>query len=117
MLAIDPALYEAAMVDGAGLLRQMWHVTLPGIIPIIALLATLSIGNILNAGFEQVLVLYSPQVYPSGDIIDTFVYRTGFQNAQYSVAAALGVFKSVVSLILVGIAYGCTYRFARYRIF
>lgn len=105
------------MVDGAGQFRQMWHVTLPGIVPIIALLATLAIGNILNAGFEQVLILYSPQVYPSGDIIDTFVYRTGLQNGQYSVAAALGVFKSVVSLILVGIAYGATYRFARYRIF
>lgn len=117
LTTIDPTLYEAAVVDGAGRMRQTWHVTLPGIRPIIILLATLSLGSVLNAGFEQILVLYSPQVYPSGDIIDTFVYRMGLINAQYSIAAAFGLFKSVVSLILVSFTYLLAYRYAGYRIF
>jgi putative aldouronate transport system permease protein len=114
---IDPTLYEVASVDGAGRLRQTWHITLPGMLPIIVLMATLSIGNILNAGFEQVLVMYSPQVYESGDIIDTFVYRMGLIDFQYSPAAAVGLFKSVVALILISLSYYLAYRFARYRIF
>lgn len=117
LTAIDPTLYEAAVVDGAGRLRQTWHVTLPGIRPIMILLATLAMGRLLNAGFEQILVLYSPQVYPSGDIIDTFVYRMGLINAQYSIAAAFGLFKSVVSLVLISFTYFLAYRYAGYRIF
>jgi putative aldouronate transport system permease protein len=117
LTAIDPTLYEAAVVDGAGRLRQTWHITLPGIIPIMVLLATLSLGSILNAGFEQVLVLYSPQVYDSGDIVDTFVYRMGLVETQYSLAAAIGLLKSVVSLILISVSYYLAYRFASYRIF
>jgi putative aldouronate transport system permease protein len=115
--AIDPSLYEVASVDGAGRLRQTWHITLPGMAPIIVLLATLSLGNVLNAGFEQVFVLYSPQVYDSGDIVDTFVYRMGLIDFQYSAAAAVGLFKSVVSLLFIGLSYFLAYRFARYRIF
>jgi putative aldouronate transport system permease protein len=117
LTAIDPALYEAAMVDGAGRWRQTWHVTLPGIRPIIVLLATLSLGQILNAGFEQILVLYSPQVYATGDVIDTFVYRMGLVNAQYSIAAAFGLFKSAVSLVLISVTYFLANRYAGYRIF
>lgn len=117
MSTISPSLYEAASVDGASRIRQMWHVTLPGVSPIIILVATLSLGNVLNAGFEQVLVLYSPQVYASGDIIDTFVYRTGLIDAQYGLATAFGLFRSVVSFLLISVAYLCAYRFARYRIF
>ncbi len=115
--SIDPTLYEVASVDGAGRLRQTRHITLPGMAPIIVLLATLSLGNILNAGFEQVFVLYSPQVYESGDIIDTFVYRMGLIDFQYSAAAAVGLFKSVVSLFFIGLSYFLAVRFARYRIF
>ncbi|WP_184829290.1 ABC transporter permease subunit [Jiangella mangrovi] len=115
--AIDPSLYEVASVDGAGRLRQTWHITLPGMAPIIVLLATLSLGNVLNAGFEQVFVMYSPQVYDSGDIIDTFVFRLGLIDFQYSAAAAVGLFKSVVSLLFIGLSYFLAYRFARYRIF
>jgi len=121
---IDPALYEAASVDGAGRLRQAWHVTLPGMMPVVLLMAALSLGNILNAGgtilnngFEQVLVLYSPQVYDSGDIIDTFVYRMGLIDFQYSAAAAVGLVKSLVALILLSTSYYLAYRFAKYRIF
>ena len=114
---IDPTLYEVASVDGAGRIRRAWHITLPGMMPVVVLMATLSLGNILNAGFEQVLVLYSPQVYENGDIIDTFVYRMGLIDFQYSPAAAVGLFKSVVALVLLSTSYYLAYRFARYRIF
>lgn len=114
---INPVLYEAAEIDGANRWRQTWHVTLPGMIPIIVLLTTLSLGNVLNAGFDQVFNLYNPQVYESGDIIDTFVYRLGLQQAQYGVAAAVGLFKSVVSLIFISVSYYLAYRLANYRIF
>lgn len=117
LAGIDPTLYEAAMVDGASRLRQMWNVTLPGIRPIIVLVTTLSLGSILDAGFEQVLVLYSPQVYQSGDIIDTLVYRMGLIDAQYSIATAIGLFKSVVAFIMISVSYWAAYRFAQYRIF
>lgn len=117
ILGISPALYEAAVMDGASRLRQTWHITLPGMAPIIVLMATLSIGNILNAGFEQIFNLYSPVVYESGDIIDTFVYRIGLIDAQYGVATAVGLFKSVVSLALISVSYYGAYRFANYRIF
>ncbi len=117
LTSIDPALYEAAQLDGASRFRQMINVTLPGMRPIIILLATLSLGSVLDAGFEQVLVLYSPQVYPTGDIVDTLVYRMGLIQAQYGVATAIGLAKSLVSLVLISVAYWSAYRFARYRIF
>ncbi|QTH41954.1 sugar ABC transporter permease [Cohnella sp. LGH] len=114
---INPTLYEAAVVDGAGRWKQTLHVTLPGMLPIIILMSTLSLGNVLNAGFEQVFNLYSPQVYESGDIIDTLVYRLGLVDAQYAVATAMGMFKSVVSVLFVSISYYLAYRLANYRIF
>ncbi|GGA00314.1 sugar ABC transporter permease [Paenibacillus marchantiophytorum] len=117
ILGINPALYEAATMDGANRFKQILHITLPGMAPIIVLLATLSIGNVMNAGFEQVFNLYSPVVYESGDIIDTFVYRIGMIDAQYGVATAVGLFKSLVSLILISVSYVLAYRFANYRIF
>ncbi|NHN30798.1 ABC transporter permease [Paenibacillus agricola] len=115
--SINPSLYEAAVIDGADRWKQAWHVTLPGMAPIIVLMVTLSIGNVLNAGFEQVFNLYSPVVYESGDIIDTFVYRIGIVDAQYGVATAIGLFKSIVSFILLSTSYLMAYRFANYRIF
>jgi putative aldouronate transport system permease protein len=114
---IDPTLYEAAIVDGASRWQQTWHITLPGIAGTIIMLTTLSLGNILNAGFDQIFNLYSPLVYRTGDIIDTLVYRTGIGNYQYGVATAVGLFKSVVSLLLIGIAYKLAAKFADYRIF
>ncbi|MNG32584.1 putative multiple-sugar transport system permease YteP [compost metagenome] len=80
-------------------------------------MVTLSIGNVLNAGFEQVFNMYSPVVYQSGDIIDTFVYRIGIVDAQYGVATAVGLFKSVVSFLLLSVSYLLAYRLANYRIF
>jgi putative aldouronate transport system permease protein len=114
---IDPTLYEAAVVDGASRWQQTRHITLPGIAGTIIMLTTLSLGNILNAGFDQIFNLYSPLVYRTGDIIDTLVYRTGIMNYQYGVATAVGLFKSVVSLLLIGIAYKLAAKFADYRIF
>lgn len=114
---IDPTLYEAAVVDGASRHRQTWHITLPGISGTIIMLSTLSLGNILNAGFDQIFNLYGPVVYRTGDIIDTLVYRIGIVNFQYGVATAVGLFKSVVSLLLIGIAYKLAATLADYRIF
>ncbi|GGD64443.1 ABC transporter permease [Paenibacillus nasutitermitis] len=115
--SINPNLYEAAVVDGANRWRQIRHITLPGMTPIIVLLATLSLGQILNAGFDQVFNMYNSAVYDTGDIIDTLVYRMGIQQAKYSLATAVGLFKSVVSFILISVSYFLAYRLANYRIF
>ncbi|MCD9024229.1 ABC transporter permease [Cohnella silvisoli] len=117
LTSINPSLYEAAVVDGASRWKQTLHVTLSGMLPIVILLMTLSLGNVLNAGFDQIFNLYNPQVYESGDIIDTLVYRLGFVSAQFGVATAVGLFKSVVSLILISASYFLAYRLANYRIF
>jgi putative aldouronate transport system permease protein len=117
LTGIDPNLYEAAAVDGAGRWRQTLHITLPGIVPIITLMVILSIGNVLNAGFEQIFNLYSPLVYSTGDIIDTFVYRLGIEQARYSISTAAGFFKSIVSFILISCSYKLADRFAGYRVF
>ncbi|GGH80517.1 putative multiple-sugar transport system permease YteP [Pullulanibacillus pueri] len=98
---INPSLYEAAKIDGANRMRMIWHITLPGIRNIIILLFILRIGHILDAGFEEVYILYNIQVYPVADIIDTWVYRTGLQQLNFSLATAVGLFKSVIGLILV----------------
>ncbi|MBP1994507.1 ABC transporter permease [Paenibacillus eucommiae] len=117
LTSIDPSIYEAAYIDGANRWKQTLHVTLPGITPIIVLLGVLNLGGILNAGFEQVFMLYSPSVYDSGDIIDTMLYRIGFVDAQYGVATAVGLVKSVIAAALIGISYWLAYRLAGYRIF
>lgn len=117
LTAIDPTLYEAAAIDGAGRWKQTLHVTVPGIMPTIVLLTTLSLGSVLNAGFDQVYMLLNSLVMDSGDILDTLVYRLAFDNAQYSIATAVGLFKSLVSMILICSSYYMAYRFADYRIF
>ncbi len=114
---IDLSLYEAAQVDGANRWKQIWHITLPGMRMVIVLLMVLSLGNVLNAGFDQVFNLYSPPVYASGDIIDTFVYRIGMLEAQFGVATAVGLFKSVISLTLISVSYWFAIKFADYQLF
>lgn len=116
LTGIDPSLYEAAAIDGAGRWKQTMHVTLPGIAPFIALMTILSIGNVLNAGFDQIFNLYSPAVYESGDIIDTLVYRMGLVNKQYSLSAAIGLLKSVVSCVLVLAGYKLADKYAGYKV-
>lgn len=101
LTAIDSTLYEAAVVDGAGRWRQIWHITLPGIRNVIILLLIIRVGSILDAGFAQVYVFLNARVYDVGDIIDTWVFRRGLEEMQFSFAAAVGFFKSIVGLILV----------------
>jgi len=114
--AIDSTLYEAATIDGAGKLRLVRSITLPGIAPTIVTLFVLAMGNILNAGFEQIFLMYNASVYHSVDIIDTYVYRIGIAQAQYSLATALGLFKGVISSILIVIANGQARRLGTYGI-
>lgn len=114
---IDPTQYEAAIVDGAGRWKQTLHITLPGMMSIIVLMCVLSLGNVLNAGFDQIFNLYSPSVYKTGDVIDTFVYRLGIMQNQFAPAAAVGLFKSVVSFIMIALSYVLADRVANYRIF
>ena len=114
---VDPTLYEAAQVDGAGRWKQVLHVTLPSILPMVAVLTVLGLGNILNAGFEQILIMYNPTVEKTVDILDTLVYRLVMTSHQYSAAAAMGLFKSVISLIFVGTSYLILYKKSDYRVF
>lgn len=101
MTGIDPQLYEAATVDGANWYHKIWHVTLPAIAPIISLMLILRCGELMNAGFEMTFNLYSSSVYETGDIIDTYVYREGMTNMNYSYSTAVNLFKSVISLVMV----------------
>ncbi len=117
MTGIDESLYESAQIDGATRMQRIWYITLPGILSTIVLMATLSLGNVLNAGFEQILTLYNPLVYQTGDILDTYVYRMGIENAQYGLATAVGLLKSVLSMGLIVLSYYLAGRFASYSIF
>ncbi|MFC5648353.1 ABC transporter permease [Paenibacillus solisilvae] len=98
---INPELYEAARVDGANRLRQMWNVTLPSLKPTIVILSILAVGNVLNAGFDQQYLLQNTTVLQYSDVIDTYTYRYGLQNGMFSYGAAVGLFKSVISFVLV----------------
>lgn len=98
--AIDPGLHEAACLDGASWWKRVWNITLPGMLPIILLMATMSLTSILSAGFDQVYNLYTPMVYETGDILDTYVYRIGLIGRQYSFATAVGLCKSIIGMVL-----------------
>lgn len=97
---INPDLYEAARIDGAGRLRQIWHVTLPGIKPTILTLLILNLGNIMSVGYEKIILLYSPTTYETADVISTYVYRTGLLSQQYSYAGAVGLFNSAINIVI-----------------
>ncbi len=98
---IDITLYEAARVDGANKFRQIWHITMPGLLPTIILMLIMKVGYILTTGFEQILVFYSPSVYDVADIIETYVYRIGLGQADFSLATALGLFNAVIAFVLI----------------
>ncbi|OMG02121.1 protein lplB [Paenibacillus sp. FSL R7-0333] len=104
LASIDPQIYEAAVVDGAGKWKQLIHVTLPSLLGTIVILFVLRLGSVLDVGFEQIFVLYNPLVYNVADVIETYVYRTGITQGQFSFTTAVGLFKSVISLILVVLA-------------
>ena len=101
MANIDPQLYEAARIDGASRMRQIWHITLPSIRSVIVILLMINLGNIMEAGFQQIIIMYNARVYSVADVIDTYVYREGLLSMNYSYAAAVGLFQSVIGLILV----------------
>ena len=102
--AVDPQLYEAATVDGANRFKQMLHITLPGIWSTILVVLILRIGGLIDAGFEQIFVLYHPGVYKTADIIDTYVYRIGLTEGKFAMASTIGLFKSVINFSLLIIA-------------
>ena len=114
---IDPTYYEAARMDGAGRFKQVLYVTIPSILPMILLMMVLSVGNVLQAGFEQVFNLYSPQVYSTGDIIDTYVYRIGVIEAKFDLATAVGLFKSGIYFVLIIMGYKLADKLAGYKVF
>ncbi len=116
LTSIDPGLYESAVLDGASRAQQVFYITIPLLLPTIILMTVLSLGSILNAGFDQIYNMYSPVVWETGDIIDTYVFRLGFQQAQYSVGTAVGLFKSFVSAFLVLLSYVLADKLAGYRI-
>ena len=101
LAGIDQELYDAAKVDGAGRLKQVLYVTIPCLIPTIIIMLILKMGNIFDVGYEKVMLLYNPSIYNTADVINTYVYRKGMIDAQYSYSAAVGLFNSVVSLFLV----------------
>jgi putative aldouronate transport system permease protein len=115
--SIDSALYEAAEIDGANRWHKIRYITIPGMTMVIVLIGVLKLGQVLNAGFDQVFNLYSPIVYRSGDIIDTFVYRLGIVQAQFSVATAAGLLKGIISCSLVALSYYLADKYADYRLF
>jgi putative aldouronate transport system permease protein len=117
LLGIDPQLHEAAAIDGASRWQRMVHVTLPGLASTVVLISCLNLGNVLQAGFEQVLNLYNPAVYRTGDILDTYVYREGIVSARYSLASAVGLVKSLLGLALIVTAYKLADKYSGYRIF
>lgn len=117
LLSISPHLYEAATVDGANYLQRIRHISIPGIMPVIVLVTLLRLGNILDAGFNQIFVLYSVPVYSVGDIIDTWVYRQGILQFQFSLATAVGLFKGAIGLILILAANRVARRLAQQTLF
>ena len=117
LTGISPQLYEAAAIDGASRWQATVHITIPSLIQTVILLTTLAMGNILNACFDQIFNTYTPVTYETGDIIDTFVYRLGIVQMNFSTGTAAGLFKSVISFILIVSAYVLAYKFADYTIF
>lgn len=99
--AIDPSLYEAAEMDGAGRIRKILHITFPALVPIVTVMLIMESGKILNDSFEQVYNFLTPTTYGVGDVISTFVYRMGIQNMQYSFTTAVDLFKNIISFLLV----------------
>jgi putative aldouronate transport system permease protein len=98
---LDQEIYEAATIDGATRIQRIFHITLPQLMPIISIMLILAVGRILDENFEQIFNMYNPSVYEVADVFETYVYRTGIANSQYSYSAAVGLFKSVVSLLMV----------------
>lgn len=101
LMGIDPTLYEAAIVDGAGKWRRIRNVTLPSILPTVVTMFVLQVGKMVKVGYESIILLYKPTTYATADVIATYAYRVGIQNRNYGLATAVGLFEAVVALIMV----------------
>jgi putative aldouronate transport system permease protein len=99
--SIDPQLFEAATIDGATQLQKIRHITIPSLVPTIVILLILSLGNMLNVGFQKIILLYTPSTYETGDVISTYVYRRGLQENNFGFGTAVGLFNSVVNFLLI----------------
>ena len=117
LTSISPTLYEAAAIDGANRWQCMTSITLPSLRQTVVLLGVLALGNVLSAGFDQIFNMYNPLVYSTADIIDTWVYRIGLINMNYSLGTCAGLFKSVVGMVLIVLSYLLAYKLADYKIF
>ena len=100
LAGVSTELYDAALVDGAGRFRKIWHVSLPGIMPTISIMLILAIGGMLSVGAERILLLYNPGIYETADVISTFVFRRGIEEGRHGFAAAVGMFNSVINFVL-----------------
>ena len=104
LTSIDPHLYEAARIDGCSRLQEIRHITIPGLMPTAVMLLILALGNLMNVGFEKIILMYSPATYDVADVISSYVYRRGILGAQYSFGAAVGLFNSVINFaLLIGV--------------
>lgn len=117
LMGIDMSLYEAAMVEGASAWQRVRYITLPSIAPVIVTVLLLKIGTILDAGFNQIFMIYSPAVYSVGDIIDTWVYRQGLLEFQFGLATAVGLFKGVIGMLLIFFANRLTRKVSNSSLF
>lgn len=117
LTGVDPEIYEAAAIDGANRFQRIWHISIPSILTTIVLIASLNLGNVMQANFEQVFMLYNPTVYQTGDIIDTYVYRMGLIQAEFGISAAAGLFKSLIGFLLIIFSYRLADKYAGYKIF
>ena len=108
---VNPELYEAAVIDGAGRGKQAWHITIPSILPTVVIMFIFSVGGIMGADFQKILLIYTPATYSTSDVIGTYVYRSGIEGANQGYAAAVGLFNSIISLVLLGITNAFAKRF------
>ncbi|MGI6379276.1 MAG: ABC transporter permease [Anaerolineae bacterium] len=116
LTAIDPGLYEAAAIDGANRFQRILHITLPGMSTTVILIACLNLGGILSAGFEQILTLYNPVVYETGDVLETYIYRAGLISARYSLAGAIELVNSVIGFVMVVLSRHWANKWTGYQI-
>ncbi len=103
LTGIDPELYEACIIDGGNRWQQTWHITLPGIMPTIVIMLIFRVGSLLSVGYESIILMYSPPIYETADVISSYVYRRGLVDADYSFATAVGLMNSVVGFILIAV--------------
>lgn len=117
LAGVDTELYEAATIDGAGRFQQIWHVTLPGILPTVMIMLILRMGQVLSVGYEKIILLYSPATYEVADVISSYVYRMGITGSRYSYSTAVGLFQSVINVVMLLLANGLSARFSETSLF